>query len=239
MLLVDDVDFYINQDEWLSELGNCHISFFEYTVAGGKERRVILDDALDVDFLFLHANDLAQIESDRNVREIVQKSYRVLFDKIGFAAALQRMTAAPEPRALPSEADFRNEASTFLFHCIWAAKKIQRGELWVARNCVDGYMKQLFLNMAEIHARALHGLSKDTWHNGRFIEQWAEPWIVEGFPRIFAAYSRADLLRALSATLELYRLMAVEAASLMGYAYPQEAEGYASDYLRRILKNMD
>ena len=234
ILLVDDIDFFIQTDEWLDGLGEYHISFSEYTVANGKERRVFFDNAMDVDFLFLKASDIDRIEKDENFKEIISRAYRVLFDKISFSNVLNRMALSPDPHLLLPESDFENIVGNFWFHSIWAAKKVLRGELWVAKSCVDGYMKNLLLQMIELYSHAVNSSNYDTWHCGRFIEQWAEPWIVEKFPDIYAGYSVNDTLRALSETMDLFRKLAVDTAERLNYSYPHEADIYAEKFLRRI-----
>lgn len=234
ILLVDDIEIFMRSDEWLDSLGKYHISFDEDTVANGKERRVFFDNAVDADFLFLQANDIDTIEKDKDFKEIITRSYRILFDKIGFANVLRRMVLSSEPYLLLSESNFKNMVSNFWFHSIWAAKKVLRGELWVAKNCVDGYMKNLLLRMIELFSHTLNGSTYDTWHCGRFIEQWAEPWIVKKFPNIYAGYSVDDILGALHETMDLFRMLAIETADRLKYIYPHEADTYATNFLENV-----
>ncbi len=236
ILLVEDIDFFIQTDEWLKDLGKYHISFVENTVAGGKERRVLFDQAMDADFLFLRAGNVGRIEKDASVQDIVSRSYRILFDKIGFGTVLRNMASAKEIYMPPSETGFTNIICNFWFHSVWAAKKALRGELWVAKNCVDGYMKSLLLQMTEIHAHAVHGREYDTWHNGRFLEKWAEPWIIERLPGIFSDYSVQGILSALVCTMDLFRQLTTEAAELLNYQYPNEQAEYAASYLKSVMR---
>ncbi len=231
ILLVDDIEFFIQSDEWLNRLGKFHISFSENTIANGKERRVFFDNVLDADFLFFKANAIDKIVKDKDFKDIISRSYRILFDKIGFDDVLQKLVLSPEPYSLISESEFVNIVSNFWFHSIWAAKKVQRSELWVAKNCVDGYMKNLLLQMIELYTRAVKGSSYDTWYCGRFIDKWAEPWIVAEFPNIYADYSADDIFRALSKTMILFRKLAIKTAERLNYIYPNETDLYASNYL--------
>ncbi|MFT5875529.1 MAG: aminoglycoside 6-adenylyltransferase [Clostridium sp.] len=45
-------------------------------------------------------------------------------------------------------------------------------------------MKEMLLKMIEYYSHALHGVDYDTWHGGRFIEHWSEPWVVKEFQNI-------------------------------------------------------
>jgi len=39
---------------------------------------------------------------------------------------------------------------------------------------MDSYMKWKLLAIVEYHAKAIHGMGHNTWHSGRFIEEWDE-----------------------------------------------------------------
>src|SRR5207237_6791252 len=117
-------------------------------------------------------------------------------------------------------------------HAGWAAKKICRGELWTAAGCCDG-MKGQIRRMIEWHAQALRGV--DTWHRGRFLEQWADPRALEGLRSAFAHYDAADLRRALVASMDLFRWLAIEVAGKLGFAHPTEADARVTAWVARCL----
>jgi hypothetical protein len=77
-----------------------------------------------------------------------------------------------------------------------------------AKLCLDSYMKNgCLLRLLEWHARATHGWDYDTWHNGRFLEKWADPRAVEDRAphlRIMMQTMRGALL----ATMALFRWLA-------------------------------
>jgi aminoglycoside 6-adenylyltransferase len=74
--------------------------------------------------------------------------------------------------------------------------------------------------MIEWHARAIHGDDYDTWHGGRFLEEWADPRLVEALGRAFARYDRDDMSCSLLATMGLFRWLATETADYFGHHYP-------------------
>ena len=59
-------------------------------------------------------------------------------------------------------------------------------------------MKHLLRQMLEWHTHAISPGNHDTWFNGRFVEQWAEPRALEQMREAFAHYAAADVVRALS-----------------------------------------
>ena len=231
MLFVSDIDFFINSDEWISSLGKYYISFVEQTVSGGMERRVIFENAMDADFIFLQADDFSRINE---LSEIVSRSYKMLLDKDNFTDIISHVAQLDKSFSMPSESEIQNLISEFFFHVIWASKKVMRGEIWAAITCVDGYMKKLLLKMIEYHSHALHGTDYDTWHNGKFIERWAEPWVVKEFQNIYARFSDKDIMKALLNTMNLFQKIAVETMDKWDYEYPVISNKYATEWFNNI-----
>ncbi len=231
ILFVSDIDFFINSDEWIKFLGKYYISFVEKTVSGGMERRVFFENAMDADFIFLQADDMSRIDE---LSEIVSRAYKILLDKTNFTDIIRRVAKSDKTFSVPSESEFQNLISEFWFHVIWAAKKVMRGELWAAITCVDSFMKEKLLKMIEYYSHALHGVDYDTWHSGRFIEHWAEPWVVKEFKDIYAGYFDKDIMKAISATMNLFRKMSVETADKWDYQYPVISDKYATEWFDNI-----
>lgn len=231
ILAVDDPDIFLQSDQWLKQLGEFHISFTENTLGGGRERRVLFDGALDVDFIVLSRDQFEEV-LHKDLFGMLIRGYRVLIDKIGLEQRIPSVVDTPKGRM--SEQDFTNLINDFWYHGVWAIKKLVRGELWIAKSCVDSYLKGLLLAMIECHAHAVHGMEYDTWHNGRFLEEWADAWIVQRLGECFSRYDKDGIKDALLATMDLFRLMAVEAAQGLGYEYPVKADRYSTEWVNKI-----
>lgn len=93
------------------------------------------------------------------------------------------------------------------------------------------YMKRLLLQMIEWHARATHGWDYDVWHNGRFLETWADPRIINDLKQVFAHYDETDIKQALFATVDLFRWIAQETTEKLGYAYPIDGDQQVTQWL--------
>lgn len=217
------------------------LTFLEPTAveAGAKERRVLFEDGLDVDFVILSA-ELVQRALDSGlpplIAAIFRRGVRVLLDRDG---TLTKLALAPAefPRPCPpNETEFLELVNDFLYHAVWTAKKLRRGELWTAKSCSDVYMKRKLLNLMEWNARALNGWDYDIWHNGRFLEHWANPQALSELPHVFAHYDRDEVSRALLATMNLFRWLAIETAEKLGYAYPVDAHDRITDWVRDRLE---
>jgi aminoglycoside 6-adenylyltransferase len=57
----------------------------------------------------------------------------------------------------------------------------------------------------------------DTWHEGRFLEEWADPQLLEEFRGTCAQYHADDVDRALRSTADFFARLEVDCALLLGY----------------------
>jgi hypothetical protein len=112
---------------------------------------------------------------------------------------------------------------------------LRRGDLWRAKQACDCQLKQYLLSMLGWHAQAKHGPGWDTGYDGRSLSRWADPGAVETLPATFGAYEASDLKRALLATLDLYRRLAVEAAAQWSYLYPEQAHERIAGWIGSVL----
>ena len=237
LLVVEDPAFFLSTDDWLRQIGAYHISFEQDTIGGLKERRVLFDGALDVDFVLLpEAAAAAALQSAEGIG-ILARGYRVLIDKRGLSALLPAGEGEARRRAVPppDEAEFLHCAHDFWYHAVWTAKKLLRGEVWIAKSCLDGYMKHRLLWMIERHAHATQGPGCDTWHGGRFLDTWADAATRRGLREAFARYDAEDIGRALFATMDLFRDLAKESAGRLGFDYPAQADRAATEWVSTLL----
>jgi aminoglycoside 6-adenylyltransferase len=236
--IVHDPNRYLMTTDWVSQVGVPLLTFLEPTAVGNQtERRVMFAGACDVDFSFIPVQQMAEWRHHGmpdEVALVAQRGTRILFDKDGaFTELLRELPPRPQPRTNPPSALVFTEAvNDFLYHAVWCAKKLYRGERWLAKQACDGYLKQQLLRMMEWHAQAQHQWQLDTWHAGRFLEQWASPEALAGLPKTFAHYTAEDIQRALLATLDLYRQLAVTVAVSLNYAYPDETHHFVATWIQ-------
>jgi len=235
ILVARDPTLYLASADWLSEIGTPWLTFLERTPEGvAYERRVLFEGGLDVDlipksltwFEQMLQEDLPPLEPD-----LLRRGALVLVDKDGLAARLAAAESAQSAVAPPTEREFAEAVADFTYHTVWTAKKLRRGELWWAKSCCDSYLKGLLLRMIEWHARAGGAEARG---RGRFLEEWADPRVLAALPSTFARYDAEDVWRALRATMDLYRWLAVETAEQLDYAYPSSGAGHAAHLVGRL-----
>jgi molybdopterin-guanine dinucleotide biosynthesis protein A len=215
ILLVDDPRPYLENAVWIEELGRPVVTFLEATVDGHWERRVLYQTGEDVDFVLFPATVLERLEQSENAAALIRRGYRVLVDRIGVGERVERIAASPAPVSLPGEHDLRELASDFWYHALWTAKKLRRGEVFTAKECVDEYMKTRLVTLLRWHARAVDP-SVDTWHGGRFLERWADPGALAALEDAYARYDLRDVARALWETIDLWQGLEEEVARRLG-----------------------
>jgi aminoglycoside 6-adenylyltransferase len=158
---------YLTSTEWLENIGNVMLTFLEKTATGDNvERRALFEGGVDVDFSIIPKESLVKDLEDPSSQDqdLIRRGVRVLHDKTGLLAKLPEPSKRPAPtRSPPTKGEFDQLVNDFLYHIVWTAKKLRRGELWTAKACCDSYMKWKLLGMIEWHTLASKGWDTDVW----------------------------------------------------------------------------
>ena len=239
VVVVDEPDAFLADAGWPSHLGTVAMTFLEPTLGGRRERRVLFADGTDLDLVPIGAEEIASEAIARTAAPILARGYRVLLDKDGTLEALiQRLLERhrlDEEEWPPSLVDFENLVADFWYHAVWTARKLRRGELWVALDCLDGYMKRRLLTIIEWQARARGDGRADVWPDGRFLERWTDADTLEGLRHGFARYEAMDAARALRGSMDLFRYLATDLSVRLELPYPQRADEAADRIVRELL----
>ncbi len=171
--------------------------------------------------------------NDGTASWVMNRGYAVLHDRIGAAELLKQKITLEIHKPDFSESEFQNLASNFYFHTVWAAKKLLRGELWSAKMCLDSYLKNLLLKVLEVQTATKN--HADVWHDGRFLDRWADEEIRAELKNCFAHYDKTDMKNALKSTHRLFAKIAKETATLKNFAYPDRAEKFSKEFLEEKL----
>jgi aminoglycoside 6-adenylyltransferase len=215
VLVVDDPMIYAADGSWLATFGRPLLTFTEPTAVGGFiERRVLFDTGHDVDFALLPLDAAEQIGADPEAAAVVGRGFRVLVDKANLERRLPG-GGAPVPPAPPDAAVFGHLTQDFWYHALWTAKKLRCGEVWIAKQGCDCYLKTLLVRLLAWHTQAAHP-QVDTWHGGRFLERWADRQALHDLRSAYASYDPDDVARALWATVNLFERLERGCAERLG-----------------------
>ena len=246
VVFTSDPEYYLTKTDWTKSIGDYWLTFLEPTAAGNEtERRVLFEGGLDVDFAIFPLrvyegfvkNEGLSPEFMAQAVDTFERGVRILVDKdkklsqfVDKMSSIERIPPHP-----PNQPEFLQVVNDFLYHALWTAKHLKRGELWWAKMCSDCHMQHLLLRMTEWHAHAMHGCNYDTWFRGRFLEKWADSRVVEGLHSAFAHYDVDDLSRALIEELKLFRWISQETAEKLQYQYPVEADEHVTEWIKTNL----
>ena len=194
VLVTTDPDRYLLQTDWLNQFGTVRITFLEQIAVGnGKERRVLFDGALDVDFVPVTSEFMEELLRHPAGQQMISNGFRIIVDKDCFSDRLTGGSETDLEWHAPSIEAFDQLVNDFLYHAVWTAKKLCRGEVWVAKWCCDVYMKRQLLQMLQWHAQPWNDENKAVWHDGRFLESWADRRALEQLGTTFARYDQVEV----------------------------------------------
>jgi len=252
VIVTTDPEQYVSTSDWINNFGKPLLTFIEPTSTGDeKERRVLYEKMLDVDFAIIPQKRVQKlfqsfgqtIETSADTQGLAQisnllgRGVRVLIDKDGMTNQLGKFVAYIKEPSFhrPTQDEFLEAVNDFIYHTVFTAKHLRRGELWWTATCLDCHMQHLLLRMIEWHALATHDWKHDTWFRGRFLEEWANPKAVKALHKTFAHYDGKDIKRALLAAINLFHWLATETATMLSYPYPTEADKNVTEWTRTCI----
>jgi aminoglycoside 6-adenylyltransferase len=211
VLFADDPARYLDDTRWLQRFGDPLLTFLEPTPVGGfVERRVLFRDGLEVDFSVPPAAALEALPLDAG--PVFARGFRILYDDGRTLDFPEGEIAEPAP---PTQAELDRLANDFWYRLLWAAKKVARGEVLLAKQVCDCFLTGHLVQLARWRAQGV-----DTWHGLRFFERWAGEEVVDALGRTFAMYDADDIRRALRATAELFGRLEDDVARRFALASP-------------------
>lgn len=244
----------LGSTDWLEQLGEARISFLETNpVDGEQERRVLFANGLDADLSFVQARRLRLLSFalgrarwlvPRSLRReartraqalavIMRPGYRILLDKDGVLEQVVAL-ALRQPPPLPQERRLEEIASDFWYHAVWTAKKLRRGELWMAKGCCDAYLKDRVAEVLSLGRERPDGLSAV-----RFIDEALDAETAQLLRESHAKYDRADLARALTVTLDLFAGAVRQTSERLGLTLDESEEEFARAEVARVLADAE
>lgn len=231
-VFVDDLDKFSNTDIWMKEIDEVWMCLPLTNSVGDPTRLVIFKDGVKVDFTLNKLDELNKIKEE-GYDDYFNKGFKILVDKDGLGKNLPAPSYKISQTKKPTQAEFTALVEEFFFEAYHVAKYAKRGSLWTVK-MRDWGVKELLLRMIEWYEKSLHGFDYDTWYTGHKIEKWVEKDIYEEFQNIFAHFDREDSLKALDATIGLFRRIAKETAKNLIYSYPESIDANLSGYIKKI-----
>ena len=243
ILAVADVTPFLNDKSWLSDFGPILVVYHDpvRTYHGRACFREITqyEDGLKIDFDLWPVEVLASVAADAELPDELDVGYKVLLDEAGLTAGLKPPTYRAHIPKPPSEGAYLALVESFFQEGTYVAKHLWRDDLLAAKYNLDHAMKLLHLCPMLVWRFELdHAWSIKPGDYGRGLKKHISP---ELWARLESTYVGAGLeenWEALFKTVALFRDVAVEVGSRLGFAYPEELHRRCVRYFERV-RRMD
>jgi aminoglycoside 6-adenylyltransferase len=241
LLLVDDPQVYMQDINWLTVLGDVSCTILEETPLPWVQLtwqviRVLFSDQRAVDFSIMPYARMADVL--RMNTEIHANGFQVIHDSQPHhisAAIRASLDGWQFPLSQPpTPAQVQKAIDELLFHLVYAAKKIRRGELWVAVSCINKVINQRLLQLVEFYTACYPSPQQHICYEGRFLEQRVPAQALQKLHQCQAKYHAQNAVLAMQHILSTSRWLAMEIFDQLGVNYSPAR----FDQIQRMLDDM-
>jgi molybdopterin-guanine dinucleotide biosynthesis protein A len=109
-----------------------------------------------------------------------------------------------ERPVLPPDDEALHELATdFWATALWAARRVRKGDVFLAVDAVNGALKRSVVTLLGWHAISVDP-GESVFEAGRGLERWADPGALSSLERAYADYDLRDVAGALWETVDLF-----------------------------------
>ncbi len=219
---------------WLEELGEVWAAMPSRTAGNDPEWLVAFEDGIFVDFVSLPDSMLKQFQDAHALPEIYQRGSRLLVDRDNVLPPIMPSSFKSPTYTPPTAAEFERGLNSFWYGCMYIARQLRRGDVWRVKLMESNFLADL-TGFIEVHTHATRGWEIDTWHMGRFMQEWADPAVLEALQNIHADGDIMNCWNALIVRMNLVRRIAREIAQSMDFSYPELLDERATGVCKQTL----
>lgn len=238
ILAVADPDRFGREEAWLSAYGAPLVRWGDQDRLYGLTtyfRGVIYEDYVKIDYTVWPEALLDRVAEQDTLPEELDAGYRVLLDKDGRTGGWKPPTYRAFIPARPTEAEYRALLEEIWWGATYVAKSLWRDEIAFARWVLDEDIKLNALRrLLEWRIELDHGWSVRPGVLGRDLKRRLPPETWSEFERTYVGPGLEENWAALYRTIALFRRVAREVGSALGYAYPQQLDEKMCGYLDEI-----
>lgn len=229
-------DKYLQDTGWIHQFGEVWVMM---TMMEGDlpEHLVLMEGALKLDLGIEPVDKLVELTKLAVLPHPHRRGYRVLYDRDGIAATLPHAPQESPPELL-TQREFDAIVDAFWYGAVYVARQIRRRQLWTVKYR-DWTLKESLMEMIAWHTRAINGPKTDTWHEGRFLLDWADEKTLVSLRGAFGHFDAADSWRALRATNALFRRLAIETAARFYLEYNRQLDAKTSAFIETLYNDDD
>jgi aminoglycoside 6-adenylyltransferase len=225
---------YTKDEKWLSNIGQVWICVHEKIEQGHAifpTRLVIFEDGIKVDFIFYTIDLLHHLAHTKLLPAEYDRGFSVLLDKESHTTLMPKASHKEKPSEKPSKQEFNEIVKEFWFEVYHVAIYLKRDDLWSVKFRSRSICDHFLLKMIEWNEEAKCGWESTAPPLGKRIRSWVSEDTWNALHHVFAHFDSADSWLGLKATIELFRRLAIDTSSRLGYSYPDEIDKNISNFI--------
>jgi len=243
VLIVEDIHPFQEDRSWLEDFGEVLVAYWDPIYPDpdfGLEKFgnvTQYTDGLKIDFTVCRVEMLQKISQAPSLPAELDAGYRILLDKDNLTEGLKSPTYRAYIPVPPVEEIYQTMINDFFSDAPYVAKCLVRGELLPAKWCLDYDMKHVYLRpMLEWLMGLHHNWSLPTGWLGKGLKKKLPPEIWSQLEATYAGADTAENWEALFRTMALFRRVAMEVGTGLGYTYPLDLDERVTAFVKAMQK---
>ena len=243
-IFCDDIEPYIQKDQWISSIENMWVYISEKRFFNNKlypTRLVIFKNGIKVDFTFFTNDVLNNLVKKPSLPDEFNIGYKILLDKDNITKNLKTPSYEGFKTQKPSEKEFLYLIDEFWFEVYHIAKYLKRKDLWSAKFRDSDIKSRLLIKMIEWNMASKHNWNYTTHHIGKKMNNWVDDNIWNDCFKIFAHFNTKDSWEKLFNMINLFRTLSKETSKNCGFHYPYQLDenitNFITDLHKKNIKN--
>jgi aminoglycoside 6-adenylyltransferase len=238
LVVVADLRAFVEDDAWLSAYGAPLVMFRGSDTIWNVEtcaRLVLFADHTKIDYMVWPAMLLTEVARRQELPDLLDWGYRALVDKDNLTARLPAPTYTAHIPRPPSEREYQRLVEEFWWESTYVAKNLWRDDLVFARYNLDVVMRhELLLQMLEWRVEVDRDWTWKPGLAGRGLKKHVSPETWLELEKTWVGAEVAENWTALFVMTALFRRIAREVASALGYVYPDALDQDVTTYLEGV-----
>lgn len=238
LVVASDTRPFVDDEAWLADFDTPIVTFRDSGQLHGfatHNRLVLYEDHTKIDYLIWPVALLRHIHDEPRLPDVLDWGYRVLVEKDDLTGRLPAPTRTAYVPAQPTERGYLALVEEFWWETTYVAKHLWRDELVHARYNLDVVMKHdLLRRLLEWRIELDHAWSLKPGVVGRGFKKLLPPTLWSDLEATYVGGDIAENWRALFATTDLFRRVALEVGAALGYTYPHDLDRRVTVYLEAV-----
>jgi aminoglycoside 6-adenylyltransferase len=241
ILIVQDIHPFVEDRAWINDFGEVLVVYWDPVHPDpdfGIEKIANVTQyasGLKIDFTLWPVSLFEKIVAAPALPAELDAGYRVLLDKDRLTVSMLPPTGRAYIPKPPNLADYLTWINDFFSDAPYVAKCLWRGELLPVKWCLDYDMKHIYLRqLLEWRAEMDHDWSVPVGSLGKGLKRYLPPDIWTALEQTYAGARTDENWEALTNTMALFRRVAIEVGTHLGYAYPYDLDQRVTAYVEHI-----